>query len=373
MIRLVEKVKLMRSLQEISKNLTGNKKIEIPSCELILVSPMCSQSADNNEDLTPLSTLTQSSLVVDGCKNGNNDAIGGRGICVRRLKQQLTNNGSKRVRRWQWWQQAMTTMQEERDATAMTTADWLALTTSNNQPKKSLWLGLRGGGTAEGEGTNPMQDERITTAMTNDWIKNQWHADNDDNATPSPASTQSKKAADRLTTQQPRETVTTTTTKPLEATRNNNQQTMGAKNEEAVMMVSDDDSQCGVRWTQQRQHRMQQTTQQSTNGDDDDNNNNVKGWCWEEGGGKLHQSGTKENNVIKLDGGCAVEAVVMMRCQDGTPRPGWWRQGTRRDAPWLVAVGASNKTTRRGGLWRCFRGGGGDEGGMRNNGGALKL
>jgi hypothetical protein len=42
MIRVVEKVKLMRSLQEISKNLAGNLKIEIPSCELILVSPICS-------------------------------------------------------------------------------------------------------------------------------------------------------------------------------------------------------------------------------------------------------------------------------------------------------------------------------------------
>ncbi len=34
----------MRSLQEISKNLSGNIKIEIPSCELILVSPICSHS-----------------------------------------------------------------------------------------------------------------------------------------------------------------------------------------------------------------------------------------------------------------------------------------------------------------------------------------
>jgi hypothetical protein len=32
----------MRSLQEISKNLSGNLKIEIPSCKLILVSPICS-------------------------------------------------------------------------------------------------------------------------------------------------------------------------------------------------------------------------------------------------------------------------------------------------------------------------------------------
>ncbi len=39
MIRVVEKVNLMRSLQEISKNLSGNLKIKIPSCELILVSP----------------------------------------------------------------------------------------------------------------------------------------------------------------------------------------------------------------------------------------------------------------------------------------------------------------------------------------------
>jgi hypothetical protein len=44
MVRVVEKVKLMRSLQEISKKLSGNIKIEIPSCELILVSPICSQA-----------------------------------------------------------------------------------------------------------------------------------------------------------------------------------------------------------------------------------------------------------------------------------------------------------------------------------------
>jgi hypothetical protein len=44
MIRVVEKVKLIRSLQEIFKNLSGNLKIEIPSCELILVSPICSHS-----------------------------------------------------------------------------------------------------------------------------------------------------------------------------------------------------------------------------------------------------------------------------------------------------------------------------------------
>jgi hypothetical protein len=34
--------------------------------------------------------------------------------------------------------------------------------------KKGQWLGSRGGGVAEGEGTHPMQEERITTAMTND-------------------------------------------------------------------------------------------------------------------------------------------------------------------------------------------------------------
>jgi hypothetical protein len=36
-------VKVVRSLQEIPKNLSGNLKIEIPSCEQILVSPICSQ------------------------------------------------------------------------------------------------------------------------------------------------------------------------------------------------------------------------------------------------------------------------------------------------------------------------------------------
>ncbi len=195
---------------------------------------------------------------------------------------------------------------------------------SNNQSKKGLWLGLQGGGAAEGEGTNSMQEERIMTAMTNDWIKHQWRADNDDNATTLPVSTQSKKAADRSTTQQLWAMVTMTKTMPLEATRNNNQQMMGAKNEEAVMMASGNDGRCGVRWTQQRQqHRTQWTTQQSTNGDDNDNNNNIKGWRWEEGGGKLRQSGTKEDNVIKSDGDCGVEAVVMTRCQDGMPQPGW--------------------------------------------------
>jgi hypothetical protein len=44
MIKVVEKVKLMRSLQEIAKNLSGNLKIEIPSCEQILVSPMLTVS-----------------------------------------------------------------------------------------------------------------------------------------------------------------------------------------------------------------------------------------------------------------------------------------------------------------------------------------
>ncbi len=44
MIEVVEKQKLTRSLQEISKNLLVNSKIEIPSCKLILVSPICSHS-----------------------------------------------------------------------------------------------------------------------------------------------------------------------------------------------------------------------------------------------------------------------------------------------------------------------------------------
>jgi hypothetical protein len=34
--------------------------------------------------------------------------------------------------------------------------------------KKGLWLGSQGGGATEGEETNPMQEERITTVMTND-------------------------------------------------------------------------------------------------------------------------------------------------------------------------------------------------------------
>ncbi len=59
-------------------------------------------------------------------------------------------------------------MWEERDATTTMTVVRRAPTTSNNQPKKGLWLGLQGGGAAEGEGTNPMQEERITTSMTND-------------------------------------------------------------------------------------------------------------------------------------------------------------------------------------------------------------
>jgi hypothetical protein len=44
MIRVVDIVKVVRSLQEISKNLSGNLKIEIPSREQILVSPICSHT-----------------------------------------------------------------------------------------------------------------------------------------------------------------------------------------------------------------------------------------------------------------------------------------------------------------------------------------
>jgi hypothetical protein len=44
MIRVVEIAKVTRSLQDISKNLSGNLKIEISSCEQILVSPICSHS-----------------------------------------------------------------------------------------------------------------------------------------------------------------------------------------------------------------------------------------------------------------------------------------------------------------------------------------
>jgi hypothetical protein len=44
MIRVVDKVNNVRSLKEISKNLLGNLKIEIPSCEQILVSPMLTVS-----------------------------------------------------------------------------------------------------------------------------------------------------------------------------------------------------------------------------------------------------------------------------------------------------------------------------------------
>jgi hypothetical protein len=43
MIKVVEIVKVLRSLQEISKNLSGNLPTEIPSCEQILMSPICSQ------------------------------------------------------------------------------------------------------------------------------------------------------------------------------------------------------------------------------------------------------------------------------------------------------------------------------------------
>jgi hypothetical protein len=42
MIRVVEIVKVVKSLQEISETLSGSLKIEIPSCEQILVSPICS-------------------------------------------------------------------------------------------------------------------------------------------------------------------------------------------------------------------------------------------------------------------------------------------------------------------------------------------
>ncbi len=60
-------------------------------------------------------------------------------------------------------------MREERDVTTTKmTADQQAPTTSKNQPKKGLWLGLQGGGAAEEEGTNPMQEKRVTTAMTDD-------------------------------------------------------------------------------------------------------------------------------------------------------------------------------------------------------------
>jgi hypothetical protein len=41
-IRVVEIMKVVISLQEISKNLSENLKIEISSCEQILVSPICS-------------------------------------------------------------------------------------------------------------------------------------------------------------------------------------------------------------------------------------------------------------------------------------------------------------------------------------------
>jgi hypothetical protein len=44
MIRVVEIVKVVRSPQEISNNLSGNLIIEIPSCEKILVSPICPHS-----------------------------------------------------------------------------------------------------------------------------------------------------------------------------------------------------------------------------------------------------------------------------------------------------------------------------------------
>ena len=117
---------------------------------------------------------------------------------------------------------------------------------------------MQGRGAADGEGTNPMQEVRITTATTNNQTKHQWRADNDDYATPLPASMQSKKAAARSTTHQSWVTVTKEKTKPSEATTNYNQQTLGAKNEEAVMVALGNNGQCGVRWIQQRQrHRMQ--------------------------------------------------------------------------------------------------------------------
>jgi hypothetical protein len=50
---------------------------------------------DNNNNSTLLSTLTQSSLIVNGCKDNNNDAIGGTDVCIWRSKQKLTNDGSK--------------------------------------------------------------------------------------------------------------------------------------------------------------------------------------------------------------------------------------------------------------------------------------
>jgi hypothetical protein len=60
-------------------------------------------------------------------------------------------------------------MWKERDVMTTTmTADQQAPTTSNNQLKKGLWLGLQGGGAAEGEGTSPMQEKRIMIAMAND-------------------------------------------------------------------------------------------------------------------------------------------------------------------------------------------------------------
>jgi hypothetical protein len=44
MIRVVEIVIVVSCLQEISKNLSVNLKMEICSCEQILVSPICSHS-----------------------------------------------------------------------------------------------------------------------------------------------------------------------------------------------------------------------------------------------------------------------------------------------------------------------------------------
>jgi hypothetical protein len=48
----------MRSLQEIFKSLSGNLKIEIPSCELILMSPICSHA------LSPMINLIEDNEVT---------------------------------------------------------------------------------------------------------------------------------------------------------------------------------------------------------------------------------------------------------------------------------------------------------------------
>ncbi len=138
----------------------------------------------------------------------------GREYLIHHLTQKLTNDGGK-----EWGggddsvgqQQTMTMMWEElARKTMQRRRQWASLCRNNNnqqmvRTRRKQWPWLR-----------PIQEERITTVMTDDWMQAptacwwQWQCNR---------LTRSKKAAARSTTQQLWAAITTATEMPSEATK----------------------------------------------------------------------------------------------------------------------------------------------------------